>query len=361
MGCRSFVLVIVAGLSCIVQAVVGFSVGNPVSAIETRLTFWIETHESLTTSSIFAPLKFILHLSLDSQQVFAVCPAGYCQFNEDWIEVPLTKVEQISEDTKVFTFATPDTSKPLNLPTCACLLAQGGKDAEGNPFIRPYTPISTNSLVGEFQLMVKIYPDGNLSQHMNAMKVGDTLEFKHIKFNVKKQYPFGTKNVSMLVGGTGITPMIQALHAILGNSEDTTKVQMLYGSQKADQILAEVILRDWQKAYPNRLSVTHVLSNEPERKWYKNFAGAKKWVKVLLSKIPLLPIKPPAGSSWKGDRGFITKELIEKHFPGPEADTNIFVCGPPPMYNALCGPREEEEISGVLAEMGYSKDQITKF
>lgn len=263
--------------------------------------------------------------------MFAVVPAGNCQFNEDWSAVPLKSVVQISEDTKVFTFGTPDPSKPLNLPTCGCILAQGGKDAEGNPFVRPYTPVSTNDMTGEFQLMVKIYPDGNLSQHMNGMKVGDKLDFKHIKFNVKKQYPFGVKNVSMLVGGTGITPMVQALHAILGNEDDTTKVQMLYGSQKSDQILCEEILADWQKAYPDRLSVTHVLSNEPEN------------------------------SSWKGDRGFINKDLIEKHFPGPDADTNVFVCGPPPMYNALCGPREEEEVSGVLAEMGYSKDQITKF
>lgn len=287
--------------------------------------------------------------------VFSVVPAGYCQFNEDWSKVPLKSVEQISSDTKIFTFATPDQSEPLNLPTCGCILAQGGKDAEGNPFIRPYTPISTNNVPGEFELMVKIYPDGNLSQHMNDMKTGDTLEFKHIKFNVKKQYPFGVKNIGMLVGGTGITPMIQALHAILGNEEDDTKVSMLYGSQKSDQILGEELLARWQKAYPDRLSVTHVLSNEPEKR--SKMAAFKK----LASKIPFFPIKAPPGSSWKGERGFITKELIEKHFATPEDDVNIFVCGPPPMYNALCGPREEEDLSGVLAEMGYSKEMVTKF
>merc|ERR1712183_294154 len=226
---------------------------------------------------------------------------------------------------------TPDESKPLNLPTCGCMLAQGGKDGEGNAFIRPYTPVSTNAMVGEFELMVKIYPEGNLSKHMDTMKPGDQMNFKHIKFNVKKQYPFGVKNVAMLVGGTGITPMIQALHAILGNPEDTTKGSMLYGSQVSDQILCEEILSNWQKAYPDRLSVTHVMSNEPE------------------------------GSSWDGERGFINNELIAKHFPGSDEDLNIFVCGPPPMYNALCGAREEAELTGVLAEMGYVKEQVTKF
>lgn len=262
---------------------------------------------------------------------YAVVPAGNCQFNDDWTSVPLNKIQQISEDTKLFTFATPDTTKALNLPTCGCMLAQGGSDADGNAFIRPYTPVSTNSMVGEFELMVKIYPDGNLSKFMDGMKVGDSMNFKHIIFNVKKQYPFGVKNVAMLVGGTGITPMVQALHAVLGNPDDKSKVVMLYGSQRSDQILCEEILADWEKKFPDQLTVTHVMSNEPE------------------------------GSSYSGEKGFINKELISKHFTGPGSDVNIFVCGPPPMYNALCGAREDAEISGVLADMGYSKEEVTKF
>eukprot|EP00591_Stephanopyxis_turris_P013487 CAMPEP_0195510038 /NCGR_PEP_ID=MMETSP0794_2-20130614/2798_1 /TAXON_ID=515487 /ORGANISM="Stephanopyxis turris, Strain CCMP 815" /LENGTH=284 /DNA_ID=CAMNT_0040637387 /DNA_START=167 /DNA_END=1021 /DNA_ORIENTATION=- len=262
---------------------------------------------------------------------FAVVPAGHCQFGEEWTSVALNKVDQISEDTKVFTFKTPDTSKPLNLPTCACILARAGKDTEGNPFIRPYTPVSSNSMIGEFELMVKIYPDGNLSQHMDRMKVGDKMDFKHIKFNVKRQYPFGVKHIAMLVGGTGITPMVQALHAVLGNADDATKVTMLYGSQKSDQILCEKVLADWAEEFPDQLSVTHVLSQEPE------------------------------DSAWTGERGFINEKLIKEHFPAPGSDVSIFVCGPPPMYNALCGARGEEEVSGVLAELGYSKEEVTKF
>jgi len=262
---------------------------------------------------------------------FAVVPAGNCQFTEDWNSVALKKVETISDDTKLFTFATPDESKSLNLPTCGCMLAQGGADADGKPFIRPYTPISTNSMVGEFELMVKIYPEGNLSQHMDKMKVGDTMDFKHIKFNVKKQYPFGVRNVGMLVGGTGITPMVQALHAILGNGDDNTKVTMLYGSQRSDQILCKEILDEWESTYPDQLKVVHIMSNEP------------------------------GDSNYSGPKGFITKETIEANFVKPGEDTNIFVCGPPPMYNALCGAREEAELTGVLADIGYKAEEVSKF
>merc|ERR1719420_363960 len=150
-------------------------------------------------------------------------------------------------------------------------------------------------MIGRFELLVKIYDQGAMSQHLDGLKIGDSVEFKHIPFNVKVQYPFAPK-VGMLVGGTGITPMIQALHAVLGNAEDDTKVSMLYGSQKSDQILAGEILARWQEDFPDRLSVTHVVSNEPE------------------------------DSSWEGERGFITRDLIEKHLGfGPDDDASIFV------------------------------------
>lgn len=293
---------------------------------------------------------------------FAVVPPGQCQFNEEWTTVTLDKVEQVSSDTKALTFSTPDKSRPLGLSTCACLLARGGRDADGNPFVRPYTPVSTNAAVGKFELLVKIYPDGNLSGHMDLMEVGDTLEFKHISFNVKKQYPFGCDNIAMLVGGTGITPMVQALHAILGNKNDATKVSMLYGSRRSDQILCEETLSDWQKRNPGRLAVTHVVSDEPVKKGIVKWISAVlRLIKTMASKIPFVPVKLPPGSSWKGKRGHIAKELIKEYFPSPDSDVNIFVCGPPAMYNALCGPREDNEIGGILAEMGYTKEQVTKF
>merc|ERR1712087_772574 len=98
------------------------------------------------------------------------------------------------------------------LSTCACVLAKFDEDENPEPIVRPYTPVSTNRLVGKFQMVIKVYAGGKMSTHIQNMAIGGSLEFKHIPFNVKIQYPFGKKAISMLVGGTGITPMIQALH-----------------------------------------------------------------------------------------------------------------------------------------------------
>jgi len=66
---------------------------------------------------------------------------------------------------------------------------------------------------------------------------------------------------------------------------------------------------------------------------------------------------------WSGDTGFITDKLISEHMPKPDsgADAQIWICGPPPMYEALSGPRGEPEVGGVLAKLGYSADQVNKF
>jgi len=178
--------------------------------------------------------------------------------------------------------------------------------------------------------MVKIYP-GGLSKHMDAMAVGDTLDFKHIPFNVKTQYPFNKKHIGMIVGGTGITPMLQALHAILGTEGDSTKVTMLFGNRTEKDILARTTLDEWCAAYADRLSVTHVLSETSD--------------------------------GWAGATGFINSDLIKDHMPSPSDgdEGQIWICGPPPMYDALCGARGEEGLTGVLAEMGYSAGQVYKF
>mmetsp|Transcript_8414 Transcript_8414/g.12975 ORF Transcript_8414/g.12975 Transcript_8414/m.12975 type:complete len:347 (+) Transcript_8414:301-1341(+) len=289
-------------------------------------------------------------------------PPGSCQFtSEEWTKVPLLNRWSVSPTSRVLRFATPDVSRPLNLSTCACILAMAElPDQNGTleEVIRPYTPISTNAQIGYFDLLVKDYgTEGRLSTYLcNELVEGSSsssssssvVGFKHIDLNVKIQAPsfLPYQKIVMLVGGTGITPMIQAAHAILGHNATTTNnnnnsdIVMLYGSKTSDDILGKELLDRWSESHDN-LSVIYFLSNEPEE-------------------------EEESSSShyyWDGPRGYIDRAAIEKYVPSPDdKDSIIFLCcGPPPMYNALCGPREEKELSGLLKEMGYSAEQVYKF
>ena len=307
-------------------------------------TIAIHVRAASTMSSATA----VLPSSLTGPPTKALVPPGKCQFTSEFMAVALSERFAVSSTSSVLRFSTPDKSQPLNLATCACILAKADlpskptngadekeeKTGETEVVVRPYTPISTNAQIGSFDLLVKHYPEGMMSQHMLNMPIGATLEFKHIEFNVKMQYEkFQDKQIGMIVGGTGVTPMLQALHAILGDTDSKAKVSMLYGSQVSSDILGNEMLSRWVTDHSDKLSVTHVLSNEPE------------------------------DSKWDGARGFINRDLITQHLPAPSLgdDAIIFVCGPPPMYDALSGPRGEDEVKGVLAEMGYSSSQVYKF
>ena len=56
---------------------------------------------------------------------------------------------------------------------------------------------------------------------------------------------------------------------------------------------------------------------------------------------------------------------MKQVLPGPTADHLVYVCGPPPMMNAISGPKtpnyEQGEVSGVLKELGYTADMVYKF
>lgn len=284
--------------------------------------------------------------SLSGNPHKSLVPPGKCQFNEEWASVPLLERIEVSKTSSVLRFGLPDKSLPMNLSTCACILAKASihnaEEGKDEDVVRPYTPISTNELVGSFDLLIKDYGGNGMSNHMcKTMAIGDHVDFKHIEFNVKLQAPFSQKKIIMMVGGTGITPMIQALHAILGGDDSNNEVVLFYGSRTEDDILGRTLIDSWAKDHPKNLKVVHVLSDEPTE-------------------------SSEQCSTWKGRTGYITREVVvEEAGPsfGPEFgdDVIVFVCGPPPMYNALCGPRGEDEVKGLLADMGYKKEQVYKF
>lgn len=161
----------------------------------------------LTTTcsrTVMASAKYSTPSSLLAPPVKALVSPGQCQFGDSLVSVPLLERTKVSPTSSVLRFGLPDKEKPLNLSTCACILANANID--GQDVTRPYTPISTNQQIGSFDLLVKDYgPEfGTMSPYLcSRINVGDQVAFKHISFNVKTQAPFDYDRICMLVGGTG--------------------------------------------------------------------------------------------------------------------------------------------------------------
>ncbi|KAI5451977.1 hypothetical protein NCC49_001276 [Naganishia albida] len=255
----------------------------------------------------------------------------------NWVDLKLEKVEPYNHNTNIYHFSFPDPNATAGGQTASALLVKASDgqtclDDKGKPVIRPYTPISPQDQKGSLELMVKVYENGKMSQHIAHLKPGETLSFKGpiAKYAYK---PNEFAHGFAIGGGSGITPMYQMISHSLALPGDNTKWTLMFANVTDKDILLRERWDKLAKEHPERFQVVYSLD------------------------------KPPY--FWRGEKGYITKEMIQKYLPKDNAkDVKFFVCGPPGQYAAVCGPKDgmkQGEIKGALGELQYDNDHVFKF
>lgn len=253
---------------------------------------------------------------------------------DKWLEFKLQEKATVSHNSQLFRFSF-DPSTKLGLDVASCLITRApiGEEVEGRRkfVIRPYTPISDPDSKGYFDLLIKVYPDGKMSQYFASLKPGDVVEVKG-PIEKLRYSPNMKKQIGMIAGGTGITPMLQVVRAILKNPDDNTQVSLIYANVSPDDILLKRELDRLASSYPN----------------FKVFYTVDK-----------------PSTDWRGGVGFVSKDMVLKGLPGPAEDSLILVCGPPGMMNHISGDkakdRSQGELSGILKDLGYTAEMVYKF
>lgn len=107
---------------------------------------------------------------------------------------------------------------------------------------------------------------------------------------------------AFIAGGVGITPIMSMLRT-LADRGDRRPLVLIYANKDWEGIIFREELEELHKKL--NLTLVHVLE------------------------------KPPAG--WTGEIGFINQSILDRHLPQEKARNSIeiFVCGPPPMMNAV--------------------------
>lgn len=219
---------------------------------------------------------------------------------QTWKEYPLAEKIVVSPNTAIYRFALPNKDDVLGLPIgqhIAVSAEIGGKDV-----IRSYTPTSSDDDLGHFDLLVKSYEKGNISRYLSLLKIGDKVRVKGPKGQFKYT-PTLSDAIGMIAGGTGITPMLQIIHAALKNPEDKTRLSLIYANVNFEDILLKKELDELAAKHPDRFKVYYVLNNPPE--------------------------------GWTGGVGFVSQSQIEEHLPATHDRIKILMCGPPPMMGAM--------------------------
>ncbi|KIJ45122.1 hypothetical protein M422DRAFT_59928 [Sphaerobolus stellatus SS14] len=217
-----------------------------------------------------------------------------------WQEFSLIEKVVISPNTALYRFGLPNPNDVLGLPIGQHISVEA--EINGKRIMRSYTPTSSDDDKGHFDLLVKTYEKGNISRYLSLLKIGDKVRIK----GPKGQFvytPTLSREIGMIAGGTGITPMLQIIRAALKNPSDRTKLSLIYANVNPEDILLKKELDELAAKHPDRFTVYYVLNN------------------------------PPA--QWNGGVGFVSKEHIEKEMPPSSHDIKVLLCGPPPMITAM--------------------------
>lgn len=206
---------------------------------------------------------------------------------------------------------------------------------------RPYTPVRPVLLVdedGTLDLVIKVYfphgkiPGGEMSMYLHNLPLGGTVEIRgpagdihyegHGVFEIKG-YSIYANRLSLVAGGTGITPMLQLCDVICRDATDTTQIRLVFSNNTVDDILCRNVLEDLASKHPDKLHVYHTLS---------------------LSQPP----------DWDQGKGFITASMLREHVFPPADETIAFICGPPAFVTKAALPILEDELM-------YDEDHVFEF
>ncbi|OGA57162.1 MAG: oxidoreductase [Betaproteobacteria bacterium RIFCSPLOWO2_12_FULL_65_14] len=158
----------------------------------------------------------------------------------------------------------------------------------------PFSIASSAAYPERIELSIKEL--GDFTSTIKSVKPGETawLEAPHGTFGIDLRP--GAAGYVFVAGGIGIAPIMSMLRT-LADRGDRRPLLLFYGNRVWERVAFREELDSLMRKL--ELRVVHVL------------------------------LEPPAG--WNGERGFITREVLERHLPEGRGALEYFLCGPTPM------------------------------
>ncbi|MBY9018695.1 MAG: iron-sulfur cluster-binding domain-containing protein [Candidatus Lokiarchaeota archaeon] len=209
----------------------------------------------------------------------------------------ISDIKQLSHDTKLFRFVSAKPQKPL-APFRAGQYMGIIVEINGVRTSRPYSLVSSPNQLAYYEIGIRKKAGGFVSPYLleNA-KIGDVIEATEPMGNLFYNSLFHGNNLVFIAGGCGITPFISMIRGITEKAIPLN-ICLIYGALSKKDILFKEELEDIQSRRDN-VSINYVLS-EPD-------------------------------PNWKGECGFITKDIISK-IVGNIDDKYFYIVGNRAMY-----------------------------
>ena len=177
---------------------------------------------------------------------------------------------------------------------------------------RAYSISSSASETHKVQLIVRLVPGGIASTYLHDLNEGDEVSFTgpYGEFRLSND---PDEEIVLVGGGCGMAPVKDIVYSAL-EKWPMRKIQLFFGARSTQDVF---YLEDFEKLrgeHPN-FNVVYALSD-------------------------------PVGEEekWSGETGFVHLS-VDKHL-APQAKRQAFLCGPPPMIEAVTEILEEKGLHG---------------
>lgn len=183
----------------------------------------------------------------------------------------------------------------------------------------PHTDLRSGK--GSFDLTIKTYfptdsqPGGAMSNILDCLPLGEDVDMRgpmgDIIYEGNGRFRiYGEERifhrVSLVLGGSGITPGYALIARILLTEGDTTEIRVIDANKTEKDILLREELNKFEENSNGQMKLVHVLSSPDE--------------------------------SWPGLKGFVTQDMIRQHLFEPTEDSVVLLCGPPIMMDKAVLP-----------------------
>lgn len=171
-------------------------------------------------------------------------------------------------------------------------------EKNGEYIERAYTPIS-NMDAPYAEFLIKLYANGVMSQYLRqVLEVGGEIEmagprgtFGYLgngSFQMTSCFVLkGIREIGMIAGGSGVTPMIQLIKYVLAADADSVKIRLVCVNRRVENIIAQDELDQAARQFQNRFSVHHILTQESnDKELYSYCASSAIQYELVQQHVP---------------------------------------------------------------------------
>jgi predicted ferric reductase len=291
-----------------------------------RYEWWQATHSVLAVAAVLASLGHALAVTLAREdRVLAAVLAAYAA-----LFVALLLNYRLL--------------RPLRLQRRPWELVQNRDEgaSTGTLVLRPVGHRGLRFEPGQFAWLSTGTSSFGFSQHPISMSGSAGPPFVPLEFSIKALGDWSAKDVPRLVPGARV--YVDGPYGAFSPDRVPAQSFVLIAGGIGIAPMRSILMTLRDRGDRRPVLLIHA-AHDPDRAVFREELA----LLAQLMELTLVPVYEAALPTWRGERGFVTAELLRRHLPADVSHVQFFVCGPPAMM---------DPVEQALRHLGVKSSQL---